>query len=342
MNISKIFTIWLITISVFYYMFENGSNRIWVYYNDIWYDMYEQENYSWAINQFKKWVKFDYDNPVIWYNLGLAQSDIGEYEESLLTSQKALDNYVVDYSSNLLKWEIKNLIMTNYFNLWDYEKLEQIVDEELNLNSKNLFANYYKAEIQLYNYEYNSALGYIDRYLEIDWEDEEALYLKGDILYYKWDYKKSVEFFVNTKNYYSAGFASLYSYDFENAVKYFELSLEQEFWESIDSHDDQLIKNIMLAISYYFTKDYNTSNQIFTEIIKQDYQEYKYRVIPFYTLVQHYSGWLTKWWENYIEGKLEYDTLIEKQLKIDSIFIERNLDEFKDYLYQNYIYSGME
>ncbi len=342
MNISKIFTIWLVTLSVFYYMFENGSNRIWVYYNDIWHDMYEQENYSWAINQFKKWVKFDSNNTVIWYNLGLAQYNIGEFEESLLSSQKALDNKEVNYSSNILKWEINNLIMTNYFNLWDYEKLEKKVDEELNLNSKNLFANYYKAEIQLHNYEYNSALGYINRYLEIDWEYEEALYLKGDILYYMWDYKKSVELFVNTKNYYSAGFASLYSYDFENAVKYFELSLEQEFWESIDSHDDQLIKNIMLAISYYFTKDYNTSNQIFTEVIKQDYQEYKYKVIPFYTLVQHYSRWLTKWWKNYIEGKLNYDTLIEKQSTIDSIFIEKSLDEFKDYLYQNYIYSGME
>ncbi|MGB2110814.1 MAG: hypothetical protein ACPHY8_02660 [Patescibacteria group bacterium] len=50
-----------------------------------------------------------------------------------------------------------------------------------------------------------------------------------------------------------------------------------------------MIKNIMLAISYYFSEDYNTSNEIFTEIIKQDYQEYKYRVLPFYTLAQYYS-----------------------------------------------------
>lgn len=342
MNISKIFVIWFIALSIFYYIFEYSSNSIWVYYNDIWYEMYEQKNYSWAINQFEKWVKFDYNNPVIWYNLALAQNELGEFEESLISCQKSLDNLDINYTFSIVKWEINNLIMTNYFNLWDYEKLEQIVDEELNLNSKNLFANYYKAEIQLYNYEYNSALGYINRYLEIDWEDEEALYLKWDILYYQWNYKKSTEFFVNTKSYYSAGFASLYSYDFESAVKYFELSLEQEFWESIDSHDDQLIKNIMLAISYYFTKDYNTSNQIFTEIIKQDYQEYKYRVLPFYTLAQYYSTGIIQWWEDYIEGKLNTDKLIEKQSTINKIFIEKNLDEFKDYLYQNYIYSWMD
>lgn len=342
MNISKIFVIWFVIISIVYYMFEEWSNSIWVYYNDIWNDMYEQKNYSWAIKQFEKWVKFDYNNPVIWYNLGLAQNDIGEYENSLISSQKALDNFDINYSFRLLKWEINNLIMANYFNLWDYEKLEQIVDQQLNLNSDNLYANYYKAELQLHNYEYNSALGYIDRYLEIDWEDQEALYLKGDILYYMWDYGKSVDFFIDTKNYYSAGFASLFSYDFENAVKYFELSLDQKLWESIDSHDDQLIKNIMLAISYYFCEDYSKSNEMFTQIIKQDYQEYKYRVLPFYTLVQYYSNGITQWWEDYIEGKLDADKLIEKQSTINKIFIEQNLDEFKDYLYQNYIYSWME
>ncbi|MGB2110813.1 MAG: tetratricopeptide repeat protein [Patescibacteria group bacterium] len=48
-------------------------------------------------------MKFDYNNPVIWYNLALAQNELGEFEESLISCQKSLDNLDINYTFSIVK-----------------------------------------------------------------------------------------------------------------------------------------------------------------------------------------------------------------------------------------------
>jgi hypothetical protein len=48
-------------------------------------------------------------------------------------------------------------MMAYYYNS-DYDKLEKLVDTLLYENKDNLIANYYKADIELNNYEFEAAL----------------------------------------------------------------------------------------------------------------------------------------------------------------------------------------
>lgn len=340
-NISKILVSLLIIISIVYYIFTQWVYSLSNYYNEVGIVASEKENYSEAIKYYKKSLKYIDDDSVVWYNLASEQLNIWEYEESLISLDKSLKYYPkLSLWWDLAKSEIFDMQMLIYNYLEEYEKLEELVDKVLSEDINNLYANYYKADIEFYNNEYQAALWYINRYLENDPDDEESKYLKWDILYYQWNYLESIEYFDTTRNYYSAGFASFYARKFDQAIDYFNKSIQQESTDSMDAQNTERIEEIMLALSYYYIWNYQASYDKYIDVIENDYEEYKYKVIPFFTLVQYHLWGISKEWKNFLEDKVDIDKLIEKESEIQNIFIEKSLSEYSDFLYQNYIYSG--
>lgn len=340
-NIQRIIIIWLVIVSIVYYLFTQWSYSLSNYYNEVGLVHYENSNFTGAIEYYQKSLKYSPDDSVVLYNLATTQIEQWEYEEGLQNLEKSLENFSFNYLwTELTKNDIYDSQMMAYYYNSDYDKLEKLVDTLLYENKDNLIANYYKADIELNNYEFEAALWYINRYLENDPDDEESKYLKWDILYYQWNYLEAIEYFDTTRNYYSAGFASFYARDFNRAIYYFDKSINQEYSDSIDAQIPDRIENIMRALSYYFLWDYQTSHDIYMTVIENDYQENKYKVIPFFTLVQYHLWGISKEWKNFLEDKVDIDKLIEKESEIQNIFIEKSLSEYSDFLYQNYIYSG--
>lgn len=341
MSFQKFFGILLIIVSIIYYWYTSWIHSFSNYYNNLWNIEYEDNFFTWALQNYQKSLRFTPNDPVILFNLWQVYYNLWDYESSLEYIDKSYENYSkMTFGSDLRMNEIIEFKMRNYFQLAQLDKLEKLVNETLNKNQNHLIANYYKAELLFHEAEYISALGYIDRYLEIEPDDNESLYLKGDILYYYGDFKQAVKYFVQSNNYYSAGFSSFYSYDFSSAIQYFDLSIQQNYWDSIDSEIEDRNEDLYRAISYYFNKDYQSWVDIFQEIIKQDYSEDKYEVIPFYTLSQYHLWEIDQQWLKFVEDKLDVDELIENESKIQKLFIEKSYSEYTDFLYQNYIYSG--
>lgn len=340
-NVQKYLWVIFLIIVIGYYAYTQWSNSISNYYNNLWNTQYEQNFLTWALQHYQTSLKYMPNEPVVLFNLWQVYYDLWEFESSLEYIQKSQKNYsqLIPGSDLLLK-DVNDIEMMNYFQLGEYEKLEKLINDYLDLDQNNLIANFYKAKLLFYDAEYIWALGYIDRYLQMQPEDEEALYLKWDILYYHGDFWEAIAYFEQTKNYYSAWFSSLYARKFSDAAKYFELSVNQEVWESVDSHIENKNEQLYIALSYFFNDDFHTSAEKFKEIIKQDYSDNKYEVIPFYTLVQYNLGWLDKQWEDFIEAKLDTQKLIQNSQEIKELFLENNFEKYSDFLYQNYIYSG--
>ena len=141
-------------------------------------EFYNKGQFNQALMQFERGLEFHSDDEKLLYMKAVCLMHLNHREAANTIFKK-----VIEICSSMEKTEeILNLQSNSYMYLCEYSKAQEIVDKLLEINPNNIQALLSMLSCLQRTYKYEEALEYADRILDIDPSNFDATLLKSDLL----------------------------------------------------------------------------------------------------------------------------------------------------------------
>ena len=231
----------------FYLAINDYSKSIELYFNnfEIYYSrglayislgLLDNDNsyFESALINFNEYLKFDKENPDLYYRIGISLNQLGKYEESLENFDKAISLNIDDeflyyyiFSSNfsLQNYEIAIENINNF--------IESNPDSEVGYYNRGLcYVNLALKKDENYNKYYEMFENDFNKAIELKSDDEFILSKMGGFYYIFGDYDKCLNQFnkvieinkYNDSAYYYKGLCYFYLKNYNEAIKNYDIS----------------------------------------------------------------------------------------------------------------------
>lgn len=264
---------------------ELGFSNFEIYYSSglayISLGLLENNNsyFESALINFNEYLKFDKENPDIYYRIGISLNQLEKYEESLENFDKAISLNIVDsflyyyiFSSNfsLQNYQIAIENINNF--------IESNLDSEVGYYNRGLcYVNLALKKDENYNKYYEMFENDFNKAIELKQNDEFMISKMGGFYYILGDYDKCLNQFnkvieINKENdfaYYYRGLCYFYLKNYNEAVKNYDISEKycKSYQNKLSIYDRKI--EILLKLENRENEIYNLYKNVILELYKQ-------------------------------------------------------------------------
>lgn len=291
-------------------------------YNNNWVSYYENGDNENAILEYQKALDIKPNSSLYNYNISLAYYDLVDYNKALFYADKALENFKPWKDEVISKSELySNRGWINYL-LWNVDEAESDVDNSLELDSEDLWWLYYKASLLFDDWEFSSANWYIDKYLSLDKENENAYVLKWNISYYLEKMSDAIASYniaitidgYDYLPYYYLGDVYLYLWDYNSALDSYKKAYELE--------EDYFLNSFYVWYSYYKLWDYDNAYKYMQNSYNLDWWIDDYAVLLYNTILLD-KLWKSSQAQSFMVDNLDIDkSKFQEFISLDKVFDE--------------------